>query len=153
MRIFVLGFPHTQTIDPRGEDLINICPFSEQIWYFCQMMALRGNDVIHVGTWGSHVPDGVEHVSCSTKEEWEILYGWRNPCSGFVTTIDNAYGEYRKRFAARANQVFRDRGGKPYDRDACSANQSTSSGDSGSGCSTDSSVGVKDREEDCVLCL
>ena len=115
MRILVLGFPHTQTIDPRGEDLINICPFSEQIWYFCQMMALRGNDVIHVGTWGSQVPDGVEHVSCSTKEEWEILYGWRNPCSGFITTIDNAYGEYRKRFAARANKVFRDRGGKPYE--------------------------------------
>ena len=114
MRIFVLGFPHTQAIDPRDENLINICPFTEQIWYFCQMMALRGHEVIHVGTWGSKLPDGVEHVSVSTKEEWEILYSWRHPLSGFITTIDLAYGEYRKRFAARANQVIRDRSGKPY---------------------------------------
>ena len=114
-RILVLGFPHTQTIDPRDENLINICPFTEQIWYFCQMMALRGNEVIHVGTWGSKLPDGVEHVSASTKEEWEILYGWRHPLSGYLTNCDTAYGEYRKRFAARANQIFRERGGKPYE--------------------------------------
>jgi glycosyltransferase involved in cell wall biosynthesis len=117
MRIFVLGFPHTQTIDPRDENLVNICPFTEQIWYFCKLMADRGHEVIHLGTPGSTPP--CRHVDVVPEEWYRILYGFRNTLSPFITAGDNAYGEYRRFFARNAREKMLELGGDPYTSIVC----------------------------------
>jgi glycosyltransferase involved in cell wall biosynthesis len=119
MRIFVLGFPHTQTLDPRDENLVNLCTFTEQVWYFCQMMVDRGHEVIHVGTPGSRPPAGVEQVDVVTEDYWRILYGWRNQLSPHITSGADAYGEYRRVYAANTRKILMERGGKPYTSIIC----------------------------------
>ena len=116
MKIWVLGFPHVQTVDPRDPAGIPICFFTELAYNFCTVMAARGHEVIHVGTAGSKPPPGVEQVDVCTPEEWRILYGW-SPVQ--IKSNADAYGEYRKRFAAKARQVFLDRGGDPYTSVIC----------------------------------
>lgn len=116
MRILCLGFPHTQTIDPRDPASMPMCFFSELIWNFCTLMKARGHEVIHVGTAGSKPPPGVEQVDVSTPEEWQVLYGWS---ATQIKSNADAYGEYRKRFAAKARQVFLERGGDPYTSVIC----------------------------------
>ena len=49
MRVFTLGFAHTQTVDPRDEDIVNLCPFTEQLGNFIIMMKRLGHEVIHIG--------------------------------------------------------------------------------------------------------
>ncbi|MGD0042149.1 MAG: hypothetical protein ABSE84_17385, partial [Isosphaeraceae bacterium] len=114
MRIFVTGFAHTQTIDPRDEDLVNVCPFTEQLWYFAKMMVDRGHEVIHIGMPGSVVPAGVEHVDGASEEVWRVLYGSRGPLEPFILSIDHAYGKHWNDFAAKVRQIVLARGGEPY---------------------------------------
>jgi len=116
MRLFVLGFPHTQTLDPRDPSRIPACFFTELIWNFCTIMTARGHEVIHVGTAGSQPPPGVEQVDVCTADEWRILYGFS---SAPILSNDHAYGSYRKDFARRAHQVFLDRGGDPHTSIIC----------------------------------
>lgn len=111
MRLLVLGFPHTQTLDPRDPAKRPMCFFTELIWNFCALMAARGHEVIHIGTAGSCPPAGVEQIDVSTPEEWQILYGWS---AIQIKSNADAHGEYRKRFAQKARQVFLDRGGDPF---------------------------------------
>ena len=114
MRIFVIGFAHTQTIDPRDEDLVNVCPFTEQLWYFAKMMVDRGHEVIHIGMPGSVVPAGVEHVDGASEEVWRVLYGSRGPLEPFILSIDHAYGKHWHDFAAKVHEIILARGGEPY---------------------------------------
>ena len=114
MRIFCLGFPHTQTIDPRDEELINLCPFTEQVWYFAKMMVDRGHEVIHIGNPGSHPPKGCEHIDAITEDYWRVLYGWRKPEEPFVTARDNAYGHQWNLYQDNVKKIIQERGGDPY---------------------------------------
>ena len=116
MRMFVLGFPHTQTLDPRDLEVIPACFFTELIWNFCSIMAARGHEVIHIGTAGSRPPPGVEQIDDCTAEEWQILYG-----SGSVSILgsDPAHGCHRRRFADRVRQILLDRGGDPHSSIVC----------------------------------
>ena len=114
MRIFVLGFPHTQTIDPTDENLVNLCPFTEQVWYFAKMMVDRGHDVIHIGMPGSNPPGGCEHVDAMTEDWWRILYAWKKPEDPFILTRDHAYGQQWTMYAENVRKILLERGGDPY---------------------------------------
>ena len=114
MKIFCLGFPHTQTIDPRDEELINLCPFTEQVWYFAKMMVDRGHEVIHIGMPGSNPPKGCEHIDAMTDDWWRILYGTRDKLDPFIITRDHAYGKQWALYAENVRKILLERGGDPY---------------------------------------
>ncbi|HJX53955.1 MAG TPA: glycosyltransferase [Polyangia bacterium] len=114
MRIWVLGFPHTQTLDPRDESIVNMCPFTEQVWYFCKMMVDRGHDVTHIGMPGSNPPGGCEHVDAMTEDWWRILYAWKKPEAPFILTRENAYGQQWTLYEENVRKILLERGGDPY---------------------------------------
>ena len=114
MRIMTLGFPHTQTIDPRDEELVNICPFTEQVWYFMKMMVDRGHEVIHIGMPWSKPPEGVRHIDAMTQEWWDVLYSWKKPEDPFILTRDHAYGKQWDLFAENVRKILLEEGGEPY---------------------------------------
>ena len=98
MRICVVDFPHTQLCDP-SDDGAPVDSFQEIQWNFARAMSMRGHEVIHIGTAGSVVPAGVDHVDACTAEEW---------------ARDHESMEHRQRFAARVRDVLLSRGGPPY---------------------------------------
>ena len=116
MRLIFVGFPNTQTLDPRVPDGIPPCAFTELIWNCCSLMAARGHEVIHVGTAGSRPPPGVEQVDACTPEEWQILYGF-SPTP--ILSNDLAYGPYRIKFADRVRRILLERGGDPLTTVVC----------------------------------
>lgn len=116
-----MGFPHTQTTDPRDEDLVNLCPFTEQVWYFAKMMADRrdadgkpSHEVIHIGMPGSRPPEGVEHVDAMTEDWWRILYGWKKPEAPFILCREHAYSQQWDLYEANVRKILLERGGAPY---------------------------------------
>lgn len=78
MKIFVLGLPHSRTIDPNKFAEFSSCAFTAEVWNLCRMMHERGHTVIHLGTEGSN-PPCTEQVDVVSYKEWNDLYGHRKP--------------------------------------------------------------------------
>ena len=114
MRIFVLGFPHTQTVDPRDEDIVNLCPFTEQVGNFIIMMHRLGHEVIHIGMPGSKPPEGVEHIDAMDQQWWDVLYGWRDPLAPFILSRVDAYGRQWDMYEENVRKILLERGGDSY---------------------------------------
>lgn len=72
IRLHVLGIPHTSS---RKE--FTVCAFTQKVINFCKMYKEQGMYVIHYGREDSEVICD-EHVSVSTIELWNKVYGHNN---------------------------------------------------------------------------
>ena len=117
MRIFVLGLPHTQTLDPAASEHTS-CAFTSQIWYLCRMMRGLGHEVIHLGTEGS-TPECTEHVSLSTLADYQKLYGGRKSTAPYDTRCDGPMQKYMDLYVARAMLAISERTSEPWRAIVC----------------------------------
>ena len=117
MKIFVLGLPHTQTLDPATSEHTS-CAFTSQIWYLCRMMHRLGHEVIHLGTEGS-TPECTEHVSVSTSTDYQILYGKRKSTEPYDIRCDGPMQKYMDLYVSRIQLAVAERTTKPWDAIVC----------------------------------
>jgi len=117
MKIFVLGLPHSQTLDPASSSHTS-CAFTSQIWYLCRMLHRRGHEVIHLGTEGSN-PECTEHVSVSTLKDYEALYGKKRPTDYYDTSCDGPKQRYMNLYAARVKLAVAERTTKNWSAVVC----------------------------------
>ena len=89
MKFFIVGLPHTKTLDRTVDPTFTACAFTTKIWYLCRMMYERGHTVIHLGNEGSN-PKCTQHISVGNPVLWEQNYGKRKPTEMFNTS-QNAY--------------------------------------------------------------
>ena len=100
VRLFVLGLPHTKTIDPSKDSTFTACAYTTKVWHLCKMMsALPGYEVIHLGNHGSD-PICTEHVDVGSPQLWDKLYGRRKPTEFFDIREDGEFALFMQIFAA-----------------------------------------------------
>lgn len=117
MKIFVLGLPHTQTLDPATSEHTS-CAFTSQIWYLCRMMHRQGHEVIHLGVEGSE-PECSEHVSVVSSEDYEEIYGRRRPTEYYDVGSDGPKRPYLDLYASRIRQAIVKRTDVPWSAIVC----------------------------------
>lgn len=116
-KVFVLGLPHTQTLDPRTTPFLT-CAFTNKVWTLCRMLHERGYHVVHLGTGGS-APLCSEQVDVVTREEWANTYGKRKPTDFYDISEDGARKAYVAKFAAAARRAILERCGPDWTSIVC----------------------------------
>jgi glycosyltransferase involved in cell wall biosynthesis len=117
MKIFVLGLPHTQTLDPATSEHTS-CAFTSQIWYLCRMMHRRGHEVIHLGVEGSK-PECSEHVNVANFQDYQEIYLKRKPTEFYDTACDGPKQQYMNLYVARVKLAVAERTNKPWSAIVC----------------------------------
>jgi glycosyltransferase involved in cell wall biosynthesis len=117
MKIFVLGLPHTKTLDPRTTPFLT-CAFTNKVWNLCRMMIESGHEVVHLGTGGSK-PMCTEHVDVVPEDMWQAAYGARKATEFYDISEDGARREYVDLFARNARQGILDRCGPDWTSIVC----------------------------------
>lgn len=117
MKIFVLGLPHTQTLDPRTTPFLT-CAFTNKVWTLCKMMTERGHEVVHLGTGGSR-PICTEHVDVVPERMWRTLYGSRKSTEFYDISEDGERRPYVELFARNARRAIEERCGDPWTSIVC----------------------------------
>ena len=106
----MFGLPHTKTLDPRRKDCFTTCAFTMKAWNLCKAMYERGHEVIHLGTEGSE-PICTKHISVTSHEDWQALYGDRPKEAFYNIDIDGKYAPYMAKFAENSKKALLDLGG------------------------------------------
>jgi glycosyltransferase involved in cell wall biosynthesis len=117
MKIFVLGLPHTKTLDPRTSPFLT-CAFTTKVWNLCRMMTERGHEVVHLGTGGSK-PICTEHVDVVPEESWRKLYGKRRATEFYEFSEDGEAKPYYDLFARSAREAILKRCGADWTSLVC----------------------------------
>jgi len=117
MKIFVLGLPHTKTLDPRESPFLT-CAFTTKVWNLCRMMTERGHEVVHLGTGGSR-PVCTEHVDVVSEEAWEKVYGERKPTDFYDISEAGEKKAYVELFASNAREAILRRCGADWTAVVC----------------------------------
>jgi hypothetical protein len=117
MKIFVLGLPHTKTLDSRTSPFLT-CAFTNKVWTLCKMMTERGHDVVHLGTGGSK-PICTEQVDVVPEEAWHKIYGSRKPTDFYDISEDGEKAPYMALFAANARKAILERCGSDWSSIVC----------------------------------
>jgi glycosyltransferase involved in cell wall biosynthesis len=108
IRLFVLGLPHTKTLDPSRDGLFSTCAFTTKVFHLCKMMTGLGHEVIHLGNEGSD-PPCAEHVSVGMPALWDRLYGSRKPTDFYDITEDGKYATFMDIFASKIRLAILER--------------------------------------------
>lgn len=117
MRIFILGLPHTKTMDPQTSPFTT-CAYTSKVWYLCRMMHERGHEVIHLGVEGSS-PLCSKNIDVQSDAAWQALYGDRAKTDFYDVNIDGKYAAYIDKFAANALDAIHGFGGDPLTSVVC----------------------------------
>jgi glycosyltransferase involved in cell wall biosynthesis len=117
MKIFVLGLPHTKTLDPRESPFVT-CAFTTKVWNLCKMMTEKGHNVVHLGTGGSK-PICSEHVDVVPEEAWEKLYGGRKATEFYSFSEEGEAKPYYNLFARNAREAILERCGEAWSSVVC----------------------------------
>jgi hypothetical protein len=117
MKIFVLGLPHTKTLDSRTSPFLT-CAFTNKVWTLCKMMTERGHHVVHLGTGGSK-PICTEQVDVVPEEAWHKIYGRRKPTDFYDISEDGEKAPYMALFAANARAAILERCGPDWTSIVC----------------------------------
>jgi glycosyltransferase involved in cell wall biosynthesis/SAM-dependent methyltransferase len=113
LKLFILGLPHTQTLDPATSQQTT-CAFTSKIWNLCRMLHRRGHEVIHLGVEGS-TPECTEHVSVVTLADWAPLYGKRKPEEFYDCAADGPEkARYMGLYVARVKLAIAERTTTPW---------------------------------------
>ena len=117
MKIFVLGLPHTKTLDPRTSPFTT-CAFTTKVWNLCRMMTERGHEVVHLGTEGSK-PPCTEHVDVVSDSEWRVLYGERKSTEFYEISEGGKFKPYLDSFGDATREAILDRCGEDWSSIVC----------------------------------
>jgi glycosyltransferase involved in cell wall biosynthesis len=117
MKIFVLGLPHTKTLDPRTSPFLT-CAFTTKVWNLCRMMTEQGHEVVHLGTGGSK-PICTENVDVVPEGEWRKLYGDRKPTDFYTFSEDGEAKPYYDLFASNAKKAILERASRDWSSIVC----------------------------------
>jgi len=104
VKIFVLGLPHTKTLDPRTSPFTT-CAFTTKVWNLCRMMTERGHEVVHLGTGGSR-PKCTEHVDVTPESLWEETYGKRKATDFYDISEVGEKKSYVELFSKNAREAI-----------------------------------------------
>jgi hypothetical protein len=117
MKIFVLGLPHTKTLDPRESPFLT-CAFTTKVWNLCRMMTERGHEVVHLGTGGSR-PICTEHVDVVPESLWQTTYGERKSTDFYDISEEGSRRSYMELFACNSRNAILERGGADWSAIVC----------------------------------
>jgi glycosyltransferase involved in cell wall biosynthesis len=117
MKIFVLGLPHTKTLDPETTPFLT-CAFTNKVWTLCKMMTERGHEVVHLGTGGSK-PICTEQVDVVPESSWKKIYGKRKPTDFYDISEDGEKKAYVDLFARNARRAILERSGPDWTSIVC----------------------------------
>ena len=98
MRLFIMGLPHTKTLDPATSPFMT-CAYTTKVWNLCRMMHERGHEVIHLGVEGSN-PPCMKHVDVQSDSAWRGLYGSRQREDFYDVGTEGRYAKYMEDFSA-----------------------------------------------------
>lgn len=119
MKIFVLGLPHSRTIDPNKYAEFSSCAFTAEVWNLCRMMHERGHTVIHLGTEGSN-PPCTEQVDVVSFKEWKEFYGDRKASEEYeIFKTSERHAAYLKKFMDNTREAIVSRCVSPYTTIVC----------------------------------
>lgn len=115
IRLFVLGLPHTKTLDPAKSSEFAACAYTTKVWNLCKMMHEFGQkpgntkyEVIHLGNEGS-APICSEHVDAGSSPLWQKLYGSRKPTDFFNIREDGPFAQFMEIFSAKIRLAILER--------------------------------------------
>jgi Glycosyl transferases group 1 len=117
MKFFILGLPHTITLDPQASPFTS-CAFTTKVWNLCRMMYERGHEVIYLGVEGGN-PKCTENVAVVSRSFWEEVYGKRNSVDFFTNKEDGEYAPYMQAFENGIREAILQRCKEPYEAIIC----------------------------------
>ena len=118
-KIFVLGLPHSRTIDPNKYAEFSSCAFTAEVWNLCRMLTAQGYHVVHLGTEGSN-PICAEQVDVVSYQEWNNLYGSRKVTEEYEAfKLDERHLAHKIKFMGNITEAIKARCGADYSSIIC----------------------------------
>lgn len=97
MKIFVIGLPHSLTVDPFVDDRFTTCAFTTRVYGICKAMYERGHEVIHVGVGGSNVPCS-KSIDVVSFDQWDSLYGDKKRADFHKDSTGSGFSSYLSKY-------------------------------------------------------